>query len=73
MTDSHNRYFARPAGIPGRFVLWDRRCNSAVYGMELAAARSAVEARAQRLNNVYSQFIEDRGRDASRRPVSTSF
>lgn len=60
MTDSTDRYFVRPAGVPGCFVLWDRRSNSAVYGMELAT-KIALEASAQRLNNIYSQFLKDQG------------
>ena len=60
MTDSTDRYFVRPAGIPGCFVLWDSRSNSAVYGMELAT-KIALEACAQRLNNIYSQFLKDEG------------
>ena len=60
MTDSTDRYFVRPAGIPGCFVLWDSRSNSAVYGMELAT-KIALEACAQRLNDIYSQFLKDQG------------
>jgi hypothetical protein len=60
VTDSTDRYFVRPAGVPGCFVLWDRRSDSAVYGMELAT-QNALEACAQRLNNIYSQFLKDHG------------
>jgi hypothetical protein len=60
VTDSTDRYFVRPADIPGCFVLWDRRSNSAVYGMGLAT-EFALEDCAQRLNNIYSQFLKGQG------------
>ena len=62
MTDSQDRYFAKPAGVPGCFTLWDRQSDSAVYGIEFAT-KIAVEACAQRLNEIYRQFLksEDRG------------
>jgi hypothetical protein len=60
VTDSDERYFAKPTDIPGCFTLWDRRSDTAVYGGQLAGKR-AVDAFAQRLNDVYRQFINDPG------------
>ena len=57
VTDSNDRYFAKPTAIPGRFTLWDRRSNSAVYGVELAS-KNAVEAVARRLNAIYRRFLD---------------
>ena len=62
MTDGQDRYFARPAAVPGCFLLWDELSNSAVYGTQLLS-KSAVEAYAQRLNDIYRQFLKDVGRD----------
>jgi hypothetical protein len=62
VTDSRDRYFARPAGVPGCFLLWDERCNSAVYGIGLLT-KDAVEAHALRQNDIYRQLLKDRGRD----------
>jgi hypothetical protein len=42
--------------------LWDELSNSAVYGTQLLS-KSAVEAYAQRLNDLYRQFLKDVGRD----------
>jgi hypothetical protein len=38
--------------------LWDRRSDSAVYGIEFAT-KIAVESCAQRLNEIYRQFLKD--------------
>ncbi len=62
MTGSQDRYFARPAVVPGCFLLWDGRSNAAVYGMQLSS-KKAAEAYAQRLNDIYRQFLKDGGRD----------
>ena len=62
MTDSRDRYFARPAAVPGCFLLWDELSNTAVYGTQLLR-KSAVEAYAQRLNDIYRQFLKDAGSD----------
>jgi hypothetical protein len=61
MTDSHDRYLARPARVPGCFLLWDVISNSAVYGIELQS-KNAVEAYAQRLNRIYRQSLKGGGR-----------
>jgi hypothetical protein len=58
MTDSQDRYSARPAAVPGCFLLWDGRSNAAVYGIQ-ASSKNAVEAYAQRLNDIYRQFLKD--------------
>jgi len=60
VTDSVDRYFAKPTAIPGRFTLWDRRSDAPVYGAELAS-KNAVEATARRLNRVYRQFLDEEG------------
>ena len=60
MTDSRDRYFARPTDVPDCFLLWDGRSDTAVYGSQLATERE-VEAYAQRLNNIYRQFLKDGG------------
>jgi hypothetical protein len=62
VTDSQDRYCARHAAIPGCFLLWDEISNSSVYGTQLLS-KSAVEAYAQRLNEIYRQFLKDAGRD----------
>jgi hypothetical protein len=61
VTDGQDRYFARRAAVPGCFLLWDEPSNSAVYGTQLLS-KSAVEAYAQRLNDIYRQFLKDVGR-----------
>ena len=61
VTDSQDRYCARPATVPGCFLLWDELCNSLVYGTQLLS-KDAVEAEAQRLNKIYLQFLKDKGR-----------
>jgi hypothetical protein len=43
MTDSQDRYFARPAGVPDCFLLWDGRSDAAVYGIQLSS-KNTVEA-----------------------------
>src|SRR5712671_3609465 len=58
MTESRERYCVRPAGVSGCFVLWDRRSNSAVYGVR-RSSKNAAEACAQRLNDIYRQFVKD--------------
>ena len=55
MPDSEDRYFAKPADVPGCFTLWDRRSDSAVYGFE-RTTKKAVEAFAARLNAIYRQL-----------------
>jgi hypothetical protein len=65
MTDNRHRYFVRPAGVPGCFVLWDRRCDAAVYGVQ-RSSKNAAEACAQRLNEIYRQFLKEG--DTGRRP-----
>jgi hypothetical protein len=62
VTDSPDRYCARPAAVPGCFLLWDELSNSAVYGTQLLG-KNAVEARAQQLNKIYRQFLKDGGRE----------
>jgi len=62
VTDSRDRYFARPADVPGCFLLWDERSNSAVYGIGLPT-KDAGKALALRLNDIYRQFLKDRGSD----------
>ena len=62
MSDIEDRYFAEPTGVPGYFVLWDRRSDSAVYGIEVAT-QDVVDACAKRLNTFYRQFVKDRNRD----------
>ena len=58
VTASPDRYFAKPASVPGYFVLWDRRSNLAVYGFEFAT-KILVEGYARRLNEMYRQFLKD--------------
>jgi hypothetical protein len=60
MTDSEDRYFARPTDVPGCFLLWDGRSDTAVYGAQLSSEKE-VEADARRLNNIYRQFRTDGG------------
>jgi hypothetical protein len=62
VTDSQDRYGARPATVPGCFLLWDDLSDSAVYGTQLLG-KNVVEAEAQRLNKIYRQFLKDGGRD----------
>jgi hypothetical protein len=63
MSDDRDRYSARPAAVPGFFRLWDERSDAAVYGIQ-PSSKNAVEAHAQRLNNIYRQFLKDGGGDA---------
>jgi len=65
VSDSDDRYFAKPTDIPGCFALWDRRSDAAVYGGQLAS-KSAVDASAQRLNDIYRQFINHGGNQGAR-------
>ena len=58
VTGSQDRYGARPATVPGCFLLWDELSKSAVYGTQLLG-KTAVEAHAQRLNKIYRQFLKD--------------
>jgi hypothetical protein len=60
VTDSQDRYFARPTDVPGCFLLWDGRSDSAVYGIRFSS-KHEVDAYAQRLNNIYRQFLKDSG------------
>src|SRR5713101_4424838 len=57
-SENRDRYSARPAAVPGFFRLWDERSDEAVYGIQ-PSSKNAVEAHAQRLNNIYRQFLKD--------------
>ena len=60
--ENRDRYSARPAAVPGCFLLWDEQSDAAVYGIQ-PSSKNAMEAHALRLNNIYRQFLKDGVRD----------
>ena len=55
MSESADRYEARPGDQPGQWQVWDRRTNAVVFGYESMTERAAGEY-ARRLSEIYREL-----------------
>jgi hypothetical protein len=59
MSESADRYEARPTDQPGAWCVWDTRTNTVVFGCESMTERAARDY-ARRISDIYRELHPNR-------------